>query len=116
MNTEKKNGIFSTLYCNRVKINKGSTPILNLSLLFSILAVLTAPWLVVGGVIVALALGYKFAFERNAAGFSNDFDQVVKGAATNVRTVMDSVTDRVEDVVDDVKDRFDGDNNDTMAQ
>ncbi|MBQ8150079.1 MAG: DUF4342 domain-containing protein [Clostridia bacterium] len=110
MNTEKKNGIFSFLYCNRVKVNKGSTPILNLSLLFSILGVLTAPWLVVAGVIVALALGYKFAFERNAAGFSNDFDQVVKGAATNVRTVMDSVTDRVEDVVDDVKDRFDGDN------
>ena len=98
MNTEKKNGIFSFLYCNRVKVNKGSTPILNLSLLFSVLGVLTAPWLVVAGVIVALALGYKFAFERNAAGFSNDFDQVVKGAATNVRTVMDSVTDRVETV------------------
>jgi len=57
-------------------------------------------------VIVALALGYKFAFERNAAGFSNDFDQVVKGAASNVRTVMDNVTDH-----------FDGDNNnDTMAE
>lgn len=116
MNTNKKNGIFSFLYCNRVKVNKGSTPILNLSLLFSILGVLTAPWLVVAGVIVALALGYKFAFERNAVGFSSDFDQVVKGAATNVRTVMDSVTDRVEDVVDDVKDRFGGDNDDTMAQ
>ena len=111
MNTEKKNGIFSILYCNRVKINKGSTPILNLSLLFSVLAVLTAPWLVVGGVIVALVLGYKFGFERNAAGFCNDFDTVVKGAASNVRSVVDNVTDRVEDVVDDVKDRFDGDDN-----
>ena len=111
MNTEKKNGIFSTLYCNRVKINKSGTPILNLSLLFSLLAVLTAPWLVVGGVIVALALGYKFGFERNAAGFCNDFDTVVKGAASNVRNVVDNVTDRVEDVVDDVKDRFDGDDN-----
>jgi len=100
MNTEKKNGIFSTLYCNRVKVNKSGTPILNLSLLFSLLAVLTAPWLVVGGVIVALALGYKFAFERNAAGFCNDFDTVVKGAASNVRSVVDNVTDR-----------FDGDNN-----
>jgi len=100
MNTEKKNGIFSTLYCNRVKVNKGSTPILNLSLLFSLLAVLTAPWLVVGGVIVALALGYKFAFERNASGFCNDFDTVVKGAASNVRSVVDNVTDH-----------FDGDNN-----
>ena len=114
MNTEKKNSIFSFLYCNRVKVNKGSTPILNLSLLFSVLGLLTAPWLVVAGVIAALALGYKFAFERNAVGFSKDFDQVVKGAASNVRTVMDSVTDRVEDVVDDVKDRFDGDDNNTV--
>ena len=106
MNTEKKNGIFSFLYCNRVKVNKGSTPILNLSLLFSILGVLTAPWLVVAGVIVALALGYKFAFERNAVGFSNDFDQVVKGAASNVRKVVDNVTDK-----------FDGDNdNNTDAE
>lgn len=111
MNTEKKNGIFSFLYCNRVKVNKGSTPILNLSLLFSVLGLLTAPWLVVAGVIVALALGYKFAFERNAEGFSSDFDQVVKGAASNVRTVVDNVSDRVDNVVDDVKDRFDGDNN-----
>ncbi len=99
MNTEKKNGIFSALYCNRVKVNKGATPILNLSLLFCLLAVLTAPWLVVGGVIVALVLGYKFGFERNAAGFSNNFDEVVKGAASNVRSVVDSVTDK-----------FDGDN------
>ena len=105
MNTEKKNGIFSTLYCNRVKINKGNTPILNLSLLFSILAVLTAPWLVVGGVIVALVLGYKFGYERNAADFSGDFDAVVKNAAGNVRAVVDNVTDK-----------FDGDNdNDNNA-
>lgn len=94
MNTEKKNSIFSFLYCNRVKVSKEQTPILNLSLIFAVLAVLTAPWLVVGGVIVALALGYKFGFERNAAGFSKDFDQVIKGAASNVRNVVDDIVDR----------------------
>lgn len=101
---EKKNSIFSFLYCNRVKVNKDSTPILNLSLVFCILAVLTAPWLVVGGVIVALVLGYKFGYERNAAGFSSDFDAVVKGAAQNVRSVVDNVTDK-----------FDGDKDDNNA-
>ena len=109
MSTEKTNGIFSFLYCNRVKVNKGATPIINLSLIFCVLAVLTAPWLVVGGVIVALALGYKFGFERNAAGFSGDFDEVVKGAASNVRNVVEDVTDKF-----DGKD--DNDNNDTYAQ
>jgi len=106
MTSEKKNGIFSFLYCNRVKVSKDSTPIINLSLVFCILAVLTAPWLVVGGVIVALVLGYKFGYERNAAGFSSDFDAVVKGAASNVRKVVDNVTDK-----------FDGDdNNNTDAE
>ena len=103
---ENKNSIFSFLYCNRVKVTKASTPIINLSLVFCILAVLTAPWLVVGGVIVALVLGYKFGYERNAAGFSSDFDAVVKGAASNVRKVVDNVTDK-----------FDGDNdNNTDAE
>ena len=105
MANENKNGIFSFLYCNRVKVSKDSTPIINLSLIFCILAVLTAPWLVVGGVIVALALGYKFAFERNAVGFSSDFDAVVKGAASNVRNVVDNVTDK-----------FDGDKDENKAE
>lgn len=64
----------------------------------------TAPWLVVGSVIVALALGYKFTFEHNAAGFCNDFDTMIKVTAYNVRSVVDNVTDH-----------FDGDNNDTYA-
>jgi hypothetical protein len=99
MSNERKNSIFSFLYCNRIKVNKGGTPILNLSLIFCLLGLLSAPWLVVIGVAVALMLGYKFGFERNAAGFSRDFDTVVKGAANNVRSVVANVTDR-----------FDGDN------
>ena len=99
MTNEKKNSIFSALYCNRIKVSKGATPIINLSLIFCLLAVLTAPWLVVGGVIVALVLGYKFGFERNAAGFSGNFDEVVKDAAGNVRSAVETVTDK-----------FDGDN------
>ncbi|MBE5801762.1 MAG: DUF4342 domain-containing protein [Clostridiales bacterium] len=93
-NQNKTNGIFSFLYCNRIKVSKGATPILNLSLIFGILAVLTAPWLVAGGAIVALAMGYKFGFERNAAGFSSNFDEVVRGAASNVRNVVDNIVDR----------------------
>ena len=95
MNTEKKNGIFSTLYCNRVKVTKDGISIINLSLIFCLLS-LTAPWLVIGGVIVALMLGYKFSFERNAAGFSNDFDAVVKDAASNVRSAVEEVADRFD--------------------
>lgn len=82
---------FSFLYRTRVKVSKGEIPILNLSLLFSILTVLSAPWLAVAGFIVALALGYRFGIERNAAGFASDFQEVVRDAAGNVKSAVDSV-------------------------
>lgn len=69
MSTEKSNGIFSTLYRNRIKVDRSGTPIVNLSLLFCLIAALTAPWLVLGSAIAALALGYKFSYEQDAAGF-----------------------------------------------
>lgn len=82
---------FSVLYRTRVKVSKGEIPILNLSLLFSILALLSAPWLVVAGFIVALVLGYRFGVERNAEGFTSDFQEVVRDAAGNVKAAVDSV-------------------------
>lgn len=92
--TNKTNGssVFSFLYRNRVIVKKGDVTILNVSLIFSILSVLCAPWLAVGGLIAALALGYRFSFERGSRDFSGDFQEVVKGAAGNVKSVVDSVT------------------------
>ncbi len=55
---------------------------------------LTAPWLAVGGVIAALAMGYQFAYEPNAAGFSGNFDKTVQDAKSHVRSMMDQVVDR----------------------
>lgn len=96
MANEKGNKFFQFLYSNRIKVTKGATPILNLSLVFGLLTVLTAPWLVVGGIIAALAMGYKFGFERNATGFTKSFDEVVRGAASNMRGMMDNIIDRGE--------------------
>ena len=69
----KANNVFSVLYRTRVKVQKDDTPILNLSLIFSIIAVCSAPWLAVIGLVVALVLGYRFSIERNAAEFSGSF-------------------------------------------
>jgi len=101
---DKKNSIFSFLYCNRVKVSKGSTPILNLSLVFCILALLTAPWLVVIGAVAALVLGYKFGYERDAAAFSGDFDAMVKTVTGNVRSVVDNVSEKPAEVREDSDD------------
>lgn len=89
MSSSKKNNWFSFLYRTRVRVCKENTDILNLSLIFSVLAVCTAPWLVVGGLVAALLLGYRFSIEKNAPQFSGSFDEVVRDAAQNVRDVVD---------------------------
>lgn len=95
--SQTANRWFSTLYRTRVKVQKGSVTIVNLSLIFSLLALLSAPWLVVIGFLVALALGYRFSMERNAPAFSGDFQQVVRGAAANVKSAVDSVVKNADD-------------------
>ena len=91
-----KGGFFSLLYRTRIMITKGETTIVNLSLLFCIISLLFAPWLVVIGAIIALVLGYKFAIDRNAKGFDKDFEHIVKDAAHNVKQVVENVTDSNE--------------------
>ena len=92
MTTTRKTGIFATLYCTRINVRKDNATIANLSLLFGLIALLTAPWLVIGGVIAALALGYKFSVGRNDEGFNGDFDTVVEQAGQNIRTTVERVT------------------------
>ena len=96
MSSEKTNSIFNKLYANRIVFKREGATIVNLSLLFCIIAFLTAPWLVIGGVIAALALGYKYSCTRNAAAFTGSFDDVVAEAKNNVRSAMDAVTDQNE--------------------
>ena len=88
----KANNVFSVLYRTRVKVQKDDTPILNLSLIFSVVAVCSAPWLAVIGLVVALVLGYRFSIERNAAEFSGSFQDVVNSAAANVKGAVNSFT------------------------
>ncbi|HPS80303.1 MAG TPA: hypothetical protein PLP25_00405, partial [Candidatus Limiplasma sp.] len=47
-----KPGFFSLLYRTRLMLRKGDVTILNLSVLFSIISLLCAPWLVIVGAIV----------------------------------------------------------------
>lgn len=82
---------FSFFYRTRVMVHKEEIPIMNLSLAFALLAAVSAPWVAVAGLAVALALGYRIHVERNAPGFSGDFQQVVRDAAQHVKAAMDQV-------------------------
>jgi len=85
-----KNNLFSFLYRTRVKVFKGDLPIVNLSLLFFILSLLSAAWLVVIGSIVGLIMGYRFEMEKNSPDFGGSFRNMVQGAAGNVKNAVDS--------------------------
>ncbi len=90
-NSYGKNNAFGFLYRTRIVIKKGESVIINLSILFSVIALLFAPWLVVAGVIIALLLGYRFSIDRNAAGFTSDFGRMFRDAADNVKNVVENV-------------------------
>ena len=83
---------FSVLYRTRIRVNKGETPIVNLSLLFCILAVLSAPWLAAAGVIAAILMGYQFSIQKNAPGcIAHDLVKVA-AEARNVKSAVDQVS------------------------
>ncbi|HIU20468.1 MAG TPA: DUF4342 domain-containing protein [Candidatus Limiplasma stercoravium] len=73
---------FSYLYRTRIHVQKGDIPILNLSLLFVLIGVLCAPWLAVGGLVAALALGYRFSVEHDAPGFASSLREAVRNGGS----------------------------------
>lgn len=64
MTAQKTHSILDTLCRTRVQIANDNSTIINLNLLCALVALLVAPWLVIGGAIVALALGCKLDVVR----------------------------------------------------
>jgi hypothetical protein len=93
--TQHRDGnIFSFLYRTRFRASKNGVTVVNLSLLFSVIALLCAPWLVIFGLLAALIMGYRFAVDRDGLAFEQNFDDVVRNAASNVKSAVDSVTEK----------------------
>ena len=88
------NGFFSSMYRTRFRASKNGQTVVNLSLLFSLIALLSAPWLVILGLIAALLMGYRFSVEKNGLGFEQSFDVVVRNAAGNVKHAVESITEQ----------------------
>ena len=93
-NRQRDNGFFSSMYRNRFRASKNGQTVVNLSLLFSIIALLSAPWLVILGLIAALVMGYRFSVDRNGLGFEQSFDDVVRNAASNVKQAVEGITEK----------------------
>ena len=93
-NTGRDHNIFSTMYRIRFRASKNGQTVVNLSLLFCIIALLSAPWLVIIGAIAALVMGYRFSVDKNGLGFEQTFDDVVRNAASNVKNTVNGFTEQ----------------------
>ncbi len=95
---DKALGFLQKLYRSRVKIRKGETGIVNVSILFAGLCLLLAPHMTIAGIIVSMILGYQFSFTGMDPDFSTDsLEKMVKNAAQNAKTSVSSVVHTISE-------------------
>ncbi len=89
--SRRHRSLFDALFRFRVVMRKGDVTVLNLSVLFLIFALFTAPWLVVIGTLVALVLGYRITTDRESSAFSQDtLETMLHRAGDNVRNTVNT--------------------------
>ena len=89
---EKALNFLQKIYRSRVKIRKGDTNVINLSVLFAVLCLLFAPHMTIAGVIASMLLGYQFSFSAMDPEFASDsLEKMVKNAAQNAKSSVSSV-------------------------
>ena len=94
--------IVTFLYRTRFKMMKGQVTIINISLLFLIFTLMTAFWVPVTGILIALLLlGYRVSIERNSKDFAADsFETIVKNAPSNVKNTVFTIARDLEKSMD----------------
>ena len=102
-NSKKGFANFMTkLYRFRLKVKKGNVTILNLSLLFSLLALIISPHLVIIGAILMLVLGYHVSFDKHDADFaSENLERMVRNASENVKETVNDFAKGFESAFSD---------------
>ena len=97
--------LFSKFYRFRLKVKKGDIVIANLSLLFSLLALMISPHLVIIAAILILVLGYRVSFDKNDRAFASaNLEKMVRNAADNVKSTVSDFTKGFEDGFNQEKD------------
>lgn len=92
------------LYQCRLKVKKGEIIILNLSLLFSLAALLISPHLVLLGLVLCLILGYHIGVEKRDSAFATEnLERMVKNAAQNVKSSVGDIARSFTEAVPEEK-------------
>ena len=88
----RRTNVIQTLYRLRLKINKEDIPIINLSSLFLIVALIFAPWIVIFGLLFALVLGYRIRIDRISREFEDvSLEDTIKHAGENIKHTVDNI-------------------------
>ena len=94
---QKALGFLQKLYRSRVKIRKGDTSILNVSVLFAGICLILAPHITIAGIIVSMILGYQFSFTGMDPDFaSENLEKMVRSAAQNAKSSVSSVVRNIK--------------------
>ena len=106
---EKALGFLQKLYRSRVKIRKGDTSIVNVSVLFAALSLLLAPHMTIAGIIVSMILGYQFSFTGMDPDFaSENLEKMVRSAAQNAKSSVSSVVHTITEETKNHQDKSAG--------
>ncbi len=97
-------GILQKIYRSRVKIRKGETSIVNVSVLFAGLCLLFAPHMTIAGIIASMLLGYQFSFSGMDPEFASDnLEKMVRNAAQNAKNSVSSVVQTISAEAQDLQ-------------
>jgi len=99
---EKSLSFLQRLYRTRVKVQKGEITILNLSILFTLIAVLLfSPHLALVGLLLSLVLGYRISIDTNDPAFNQEnLGRMVRSAADNVRVSVSGIARDLGQAID----------------
>ena len=81
---EKAKSFLQKLYHFRVKVDKKGKPIINVSSIFGLFALIFAPHVTIIGTVAALLMGYQFRFESEDMD-DKELEERIRKAAQNVK-------------------------------
>ena len=83
--------LFQKAYACRIMVKKDGATIINLSVLFLAIALLSAPYLLAGGLLLSLILGYRISFvKRDPMFVKATLQTIIQNAGHNVRSTVQS--------------------------
>ena len=106
----RPNDLISRLYQFRFKIKKGDITILNISMLFALLAAIISPHLLIISAILVLILGYHVSFDKRDKDFASaNLEKMVRNATENVKSTVNDFANGFKDAVqEDKKEKDEG--------